>query len=377
MRATFRRASNALHAKAAAFCSSDLISQNLWQIPHFRYNMKRLPIFTLAASFIVAMSYVWSTLLNAQETPPEATKPANPTETAQPSDPTVPARSDVPQGPRTAAGSPARSGPVELRRNEKSGASASVTLETARDKLTAYRTVKAKIVETIVLKPRRFQMKGTYLQGTDLKLRLEYELQVGGTKASLLEVCDGQILWTWHRIGKDQSVTRRNVRQILSARDSNGRTDHNTLVTELGLGGLPGLLASIQKSVRLDKQWEQTVPDGDRTLIVVEGGWKDSFRQRVVPDGAPEQQLPQWVPDRIRVYFEQVSLFPRRILYLKRDDSQVHHPMVMLDFEEVEWDGDVDPNSFTFVPPAKVVAQDVTQSYIKQFSKEAAAEPPK
>jgi len=268
-----------------------------------------------------------------------------------------------------------RSARVELRRNEKSGASAVVTLDTARDRLTAYRTVKAEIVETVVLEPRRFRMKGTYLQGTDLKLRLEYNVQVGGTKASLVEVCDGQILWTWHRIGTVQRVTRRNVRQILSARESNGRTDHNTLITELGLGGLPGLLASIQQSVLLDKQWEQSA--GDRTLVVIAGGWKDSFRNRVAPSETPDKALPQWVPDRIRVYFEQDSLFPRRILYLKRDAANILHPMVKLDFEEVEWNGDLDNEQFTFIPPAKVVAEDITQAYIKQFSKQppAAAAP--
>jgi len=322
--------------------------------------MKNLPILTLTVSCVLTAGYAWNTILTAQESPPvKATQPPPPTAASQ---------SDAPQGPKTAAGSPVRSAAVELRRNEKSGASAVVTLETARDRLTAYRTVKAEIVETVVLEPRRFRMKGTYLQGTDLKLRLEYVVQVGGTKASLVEVCDGQILWTWHRIGAVQRVTRRNVRQILNARESNGRTDHNTLITELGLGGLPGLLASIQQSVRLDKQWEQSA--GDRTLIVVEGVWKDSFRNRVVPDATPDQDLPPWVPDRIRVYFEHDSLFPRRILYLKRDLAKVHHPMVTLDFSEVEWNGDVDNEKFTFIPPPKVVAEDVTQAYIKQFLQE-------
>jgi hypothetical protein len=329
--------------------------------------MKTLPILTLTVSCVLTAGYAWNTILTAQETPPK--------ESPQPAPPAAAAQSDVPQGPKTAAGGPVRSARVELRRNEKSGASAVVTLDTARDRLTAYRTVKAEIVETVVLEPRRFRMKGTYLQGTDLKLRLEYNVQVGGTKASLVEVCDGQILWTWHRIGTVQRVTRRNVRQILSARESNGRTDHNTLITELGLGGLPGLLASIQQSVLLDKQWEQSA--GDRTLVVIAGGWKDSFRNRVAPSETPDKALPQWVPDRIRVYFEQDSLFPRRILYLKRDAANILHPMVKLDFEEVEWNGDLDNEQFTFIPPAKVVAEDITQAYIKQFSKQppAAAAP--
>lgn len=321
--------------------------------------MKSLPIVTLAASCVLAASYAWSVLLNAQEKPPS--------EAAQPDKPAATGNSDVPQGPRSDDGRALRSAPIKLRRNEKSAATAVVTLGEARRRLTSYRTVKANIEETIVLEPRRFKMKGSYIQGTDLKLRLQYDLQVGGTKASLIEVCDGQILWTWQQIGAEQRVTRRNVRQILSVRETAGRTPRNTLIAELGLGGLPGLLASIERNISLEEQWETTIDD--RTLVVVEGTWKETFRRRVAPNLPPNQPLPQWVPDRIRIYFEQDSLFPRRIRYLKRNVLNVHHPMVTLDFVDVEWNSEVDPAAFTFVPPEKVVAEDVTQAYLKEFTK--------
>ena len=322
--------------------------------------MKSLPIVTLAVSCFLTGSYAWSVLLVAQETPPPAEK-----DEAQPA---ATGNSDVPQGPRSDDGRTPRAERAELKRNTKSAATAVVTLGEARRRLTAYRTVKAAIKETVRLTPREFQMNGTYLQGTDLKLRLEYKLQVGGTKAALTEVCDGQILWTWHRIGAEQRVTRRNVRQILSVRESAGRTPRNTLIAELGLGGLPGLLASIERNVALAEQWETTY--GDRTLVVVEGTWKDAFRQRVAPNLPTDQPLPQWVPDRIRIYFEDDSLFPRRIQYLKKNALQAHQTMVALDFETVELNSEVDPAAFNFVPPEKVVPEDVTQAYIQEFTKD-------
>ena len=131
--------------------------------------------------------------------------------------------------------------------------------------------------------------------------------------------------------------------------------------------GLPGLLASIERNISLEQQWDTT--RNGRTLVVVEGTWKETFRRRVAPNQPPNQPLPQWVPDRIRIYFEQDSLFPRRILYLKQNVLKVHHPMVTLDFVEVEWNSEVDPAAFTFVPPEKVVAEDVTQAYLKEFTK--------
>ena len=257
--------------------------------------------------------------------------------------------------------------PVAARRNEKSGSSALVTLGSARDRLISYRSVKAGMVETVDLGLRRFRMKGSYLQGTDLKLRLEYDLLVGNTEAHLVEVCDGQILWTHQKIGEEERVTRRNVRQILTAASSAGKTPQNLLTAELGLGGLPGLLAGIQKSVQFEKQWEQDV--NEQTFVVIEGGWKKSYRSKFLgPDSDPKQPLPAFVPDQVRIYFEQESLFPRRILYMKRSEDGTRRPMVTLDFVDVRWDVELAKDAFNYTSPKKIAPQDVTQAYINRFA---------
>jgi len=257
--------------------------------------------------------------------------------------------------------------PVASRRNEKSGSSALVTLGSARDRLISYRSVKAGMVETVDLGLRRFRMKGSYLQGTDLKLRLEYDLLVGNTEAHLVEVCDGQILWTHQKIGEEERVTRRNVRQILTAASSAGKTPQNLLTAELGLGGLPGLLAGIQKSVQFEKQWEQDV--NEQTFVVIEGGWKKSYRSKFLgPDSDPKQPLPAFVPDQVRIYFEQESLFPRRILYLKHSEDGTRRPMVTLDFVDVRWDVELAKDAFNYTSPKKIAPQDVTQAYINRFA---------
>ena len=257
--------------------------------------------------------------------------------------------------------------PSIARHNEKSGASGLVTLGSARDRLISYRSVQAHMFETVDLGLRRFRMKGSYLQGADLKLRLEYDLLVGNTAAHLVEVCDGQILWTHQKIGEEERVTRRNVRQILTAATSAGKTPQNLLTAELGLGGLPGLLAGIQKSVQLEKQWEQDV--NEQTFVVIEGGWKKSFRSKFLGEDAPtDQPLPAFVPDLVRIYFEQESLFPRRILYLKRSEDGTRRPMVTLDFVDVKWNVELAEDAFNYTPPEKVARQDVTQAYINRFA---------
>lgn len=322
--------------------------------------MKSLPRLPIVAFLAAVTVCAWISLSGAhgQDANSGDAKPITGPPSEKPVGPT-----DAPKGENN----PPKEKPSVARRNEKSGASGQVTLESARDRLISYRSVQAEMVETVDLGLRRFRMKGSYLQGTDLKLRLEYDLLVGNTEAHLIEVCDGQILWTHQTIGTEERVTRRNVRQILSAASSAGKTPQNLLTAELGLGGLPGLLAGIQKSVQLEKQWEQDV--NKQTFVVIEGGWKKSFRSKFLgPDAAEDQPLPPFVPDQVRIYFEQESLFPRRILYLKRSEDGTRRPMVTLDFVDVRWDVEVAEDTFNYTPPEKVARQDVTQAYINRFA---------
>lgn len=309
--------------------------------------MKTLPIFTLAlclsaAATWGAISYRQALAQEAAEKQPASEKPA----------------ADKPEK-------------GVLRRNEASGTVALVTLEEARERLISYQSVKAKILETVAIGERRFTMKGNYLQGDGLKLRLDYEVEVGSTPGKLIEVCDGQILWSHQVIGKEQRVNRRNVRQILEAAAAAEATTETLLHAELGLGGLPGLLASLQKSVQFEKQWEQDFDS--QPFLVIDGGWKTEHRAKFMgPKADAQQPLPSFVPDRVRIYMQKESKFPRRIMYLKRYDGPTQRslrPMVTIDFVDVAWNVPVDDTAFVFTLPENVEQQDVTEDYLKLFQK--------
>ena len=98
-------------------------------------------------------------------------------------------------------------------------AEAKAALEQARQRLLSHQSIKAKLVETVAMSGRRFTVHGAYVQGRgdDLKLRLEFQAKLGDTEGSILEVCDGQVLWTRHQIGDETRIFRRDVRQILQA----------------------------------------------------------------------------------------------------------------------------------------------------------------
>ena len=86
--------------------------------------------------------------------------------------------------------------------------------------------------------------------------------------------------------------------------------------------------------------------------------------------------LPAYVPDKVRIYLERESLFPRRILYLKRDRSDVHRPMVSIDFVSVETNIDLPDDVFVFTPPKNVTQEDVTESYVRRFTEPPAETAP-
>jgi outer membrane lipoprotein-sorting protein len=250
-------------------------------------------------------------------------------------------------------------------------------LERARENLIGLKSVRATILETVSIGDRRFRATGSYLQGTDMRLRLEYTVKAGSAEGSLLEVCDGTILWSRQTIGDQTRLTRRDVRQILNAAASGGNVAENILIAELGLGGLPALLASLERSMTFDEIERQEIDA--ISFVIIGGTWNSEFRQRfqASPASPGSDQLPDLVPDRVRIYFDAETLFPRRIQYLKAPtDTELEHPLVALDFTDVELDAPVSASEFQFEPPDNVYAEDVTNKYIEKLNPAAASSAP-
>jgi hypothetical protein len=241
-------------------------------------------------------------------------------------------------------------------------------LRLAREKLTAsgVRSIKSRIIERVAIGGRRFRLDGTYLQGTDLRLKLEFkvvpEAAEQGVEGSFLEVCDGTILWTRHQIGGQTRVTRRDVRQILNASKSGG--EPNLLAVELGLGGLPGLLASLERSMKFDSLTQDEV--NGKKFTVVGGTWNDTSLEAFKSTLGNRQT--SHIPDSVRIYFEPVILFPRRIDFLKKHKSPEESEVIVeLDFMDIVINGTLDDHQFEFEPPAGIRTIDVTNDYLRQL----------
>ncbi len=248
------------------------------------------------------------------------------------------------------------------------GGDALATLRTAREKLTAagVRSIKSRIIERVSIGGRRFRLEGTYVQGTDLRLKMEFkvlpETAEPGIDGSFLEVCDGTILWTRHQIGKQTRVTRRDVRQILNASKAAGGA--NLLTVELGLGGLPALLASLERSMKFDSLSQKEV--NGKKFTVIAGAWNDAALQVIKASTGGRQT--SHIPDAVRIYFEPEILFPRRIDFLKKRGSPDQAEVVVeLDFLDIVINAPLDDHQFEFEPPGGIRTVDVTNDYLRQL----------
>ncbi len=309
--------------------------------------MKSLPSFTFALIALAITGYGISgaALLGFQADPPKGGK------------------SETGKGPIAPSPNSANSNELPTDAPGAESLEAKAVLDQVRQRLRSYGTIKAKLIETVAMGNRRFTVSGGYLQGANFKLRLDYQMKIGGTEGSVLEVCDGQVLWTRHQIGTETRVTRRDVRQILQAAAEGGFPD-NFVNVELGFGGLPGLFASIEKSIQFDQLKEDT-QDG-RKVLIIEGGWRAEMLTLWKANN-PKAPLPDYVPTRIRLFLDGNSFCPRRILYLGRNTEGSLRPMVSLDFSEIETNIAIPADKFKYSPPDGVFPEDQTQQFLEQI----------
>ena len=254
-------------------------------------------------------------------------------------------------------------------------------LQQARDRLYAYKSVQARIVERATFGTRSFTAEGFYITGKFPQMRLEYTLQVGGSEGKLIEVCDGQILRSSKEIrtinggdreSADQTpdevqVTRKEVRKIMDAGNEAG-APQAIVQAELGLGGVPTLLAALESAMVFDAMREDTWKGHSYTVI--EGQWKEEYLEKVAPQlGQSAQMMVRYMPERVRVYFDVETLFPMRILYLKRiaNEPKTFRAILALEMSDVRFNEEIDAEVFRYIPPEGVNEIDETALYLQMI----------
>jgi hypothetical protein len=233
---------------------------------------------------------------------------------------------------------------------------------------------------------------GYWQQGSGDELRVRLELQIAGQEASLLQVSDGRDLWTERRLPIARNVTRIKLRQLraeLMLSDplgdlQPGNASWVTTPPELTaqFGGLPSLLFSLQENFTFmppqPTRLILTDPNGKQTAstpyFAVVGLWRPAKLTAQLPrehaatvaDQTAESLakiIPARLPDEVLILFGQSDLFPHRIEYRKlqtpvaavQSGAAIPYqfsarPMVVLEFDEVQFDAPIDPGQFIYTP---------------------------
>jgi len=267
-------------------------------------------------------------------------------------------------------------------------------------------SVRARLKETVFLGDRRTTAEGTYLSGTFPMVRVEYRVRVGGTAGVLTEVCDGSVVHTKRELLKAGSTgdakpetetkneaepksvvlpplstsetkfTRCDVQQVAKALEDKSRPPAD-VVAEAGIGGLPATIASLRRCMVFDGVRDVQTKAG--TFTVVEGRWNPAHLDKLTaafgPGGAGLKQV---VPERAAIYLDPKTLFPTRIVYLRRigEGDKAFRPVLALEFLDVQFDGPVSMDQFTFAVPPGVEEKDETAEYIAAIKPPAAAPAP-
>ncbi|MFO1019139.1 MAG: hypothetical protein U0903_00340 [Planctomycetales bacterium] len=274
------------------------------------------------------------------------------------------------QAPRTLAFADP---PAEKKGPPAATKSAQEIIKEACNRLQGYKSVKAKITERVTIQDHSFTAAGSYTQGQNNQVLLELQVSLGGNRGSMLEVCDGQILWVRQDVIDQVRITRRDVQKILQAAEqSGGRVNRTSLVAEMGMGGLSGLLGGIATDMDFSAPTEgeiDTIP-----AIVLDGKWNQKFLTRFNGGKNAKGPLPAFVPDQVRILLQKDNLFPRRISYAKKTASSVPNtPLMVLDLSNIRLNEQLRPDTFRYNPPATPTPIDETAAYVQAITQAAEA----
>jgi outer membrane lipoprotein-sorting protein len=254
----------------------------------------------------------------------------------------------------------------EPKAEESADGDAKRFVEQSHAALANRRSVQANLYQVVNINGQPLKLTGRYANA-GLKLRLELATELpGGAKGSLLEVCDGNVLWSQLQLLDSRRVTRRDIRQILAAVSAGESRPEAILTAELGLGGLPGLLAGLQR--QLEFQSLERMTESGREMVVIRAGWKPDALTKL--GLKPGEATPEYIPDLVRLWFDAETQVPVKIDYLKKAaDKLPERAIVSLQFRDVVLDQPVDESLFLFIPPEDVVPEDITRSYVEQITR--------
>ncbi len=259
-------------------------------------------------------------------------------------------------------------------------------LQEARSRLFRHDFVQADLAQRISLGDFRFEATGKYYASNPFKTRLEYSVKLGEMEGVFLEVCDGQVLHTSRQIlsssvgAKEDAapqieLTRRDIQKIINATNLHIDQPDAVRAAEIGIGGVPAILASLERAMIFDSLLEED-EDG-KPVVILQGRWNQEEKGRLLTGlGGISSQIQPFLPDRVRVTFDKETLFPQKFQYLKKisEERSTYSPLLTVEFSNVIINEPIPVQRFTYIPPPGMEERDETEVFIKGIQDAAATQ---
>jgi len=206
-------------------------------------------------------------------------------------------------------------------------------IDASAKKVRALESISADITQTAEILNQKFELKGQYLKAPNQKIRMQLTLSgLDSATGSMLQVCDGDVLWDVQQVLESQSFRKRRIGEILK-KVNDPRMDvtlREQILAQLGFAGPESLLLGLRKSIKFDSMTEDTL-DG-RKVMIVQGEWKD--RSSLVAPGQPplpaNAPLPAYVPSIVRAWIGKEDGWPYQIRLVGRAPSEINLNQAML-----------------------------------------------
>lgn len=265
-------------------------------------------------------------------------------------------------------------------------------IDEAIKKVRALKSVSADITQTAEILNQKFVLKGQYLKDAGHKVRLQLTLSgLDSATGSMLQVCDGEVLWDVQQVIDSQSYRKRKIGEILK-KVNDPRMDpvlREQILAQLGFAGPEALLQGLRKSIKFENMSDDTY-EGQK-VVVVQGEWKDRSAlvapgQAPLPTNAP---LPAYVPSIVRAWIGKENGWPYQIRLVGRAPSEINlnqaligpdgRPIrrpaagpkvvpssMMLTYSNVKLNPTLKPEQFAFTAPPSVTGQvaDDTEEFL-------------
>jgi hypothetical protein len=256
-------------------------------------------------------------------------------------------------------------------------ASGDVLLDTAAAALRAKTTVSARVRFQINLLGHQIFGSGKYLQkgrAPHLRSRLELTAQTSSNKITLRHVNDGIHWWQYQDFGHQAEFSYVNLEAVRDEMANNKREPAGLPHSDLALGGLPRLLASVRSQFQLTSAVQ--VRRNAETAWRVTGTWHTEIQaEKSASANSPARQKYSHVPDSVVIYFDASSFFPSRFEFYRQAADATPKLLVAMELYEVQFEAAIDDAQFAQPQPSEMIPKDVTDDFLQQLRVSASSNP--